>query len=61
MSAVKQLDYVAVYFKDQIKTYKKLNTLEDVYFAILKPYGIGKKDDAVTFRDGDKANELRAQ
>ncbi len=53
MSAVQQLDYVEEYFKDQIKTYKKLNTLEDVYFAILKPYGIGKKDDVVIFREGE--------
>lgn len=57
MSAVQQLDYVEEYFKDQIKTYKKLNTLEDVYFAILKPYGIGKKDDVVIFKEGENDYE----
>jgi hypothetical protein len=54
MSAVQQLDYVEKYFKGRIKTYKQLNTLEDVYFAILHPPGIGKKDDVVLFKEGTK-------
>ncbi|MBI3561063.1 MAG: lytic transglycosylase [Gammaproteobacteria bacterium] len=52
MSDVQQLDYVEKYFKDAIRTYKKLDTLEDVYFAILNPTGIRKKDDFVLFKEG---------
>ncbi len=54
MSAVKQLDYVEKYFKDALRVYKHLNSLEDVCFAILYPGGIGKKDDVVLFKDGTR-------
>ncbi|MBI3561066.1 MAG: lytic transglycosylase [Gammaproteobacteria bacterium] len=54
MSAAKQPDYVEEYFKKRIKVYKQLNTLEDVYFAILNPIGIGKKDNDVIFTEGVK-------
>lgn len=52
MSDMRQLDYVEEYFKGKIKTYKKLSTLEDVYFAILNPIGIHQADDFVIFQDG---------
>ena len=56
MSDIRQLDYVEEYFKRRIKRYKKLSTLEDVYFAILQPIGIHQADDFVVFQDatGDK-------
>ena len=34
---------------------KRLDTLEDVYFSILNPAGIRKKDDVVLFKSGSKA------
>lgn len=49
MSAIQQLDYVERYFREQLRVYKQLNALEDVYFAILNPRGIRKKDDFVIF------------
>lgn len=52
MSTMQQLDYVEKYFKEQLRVYKQLGTLEDVYFAILNPRGIRKKDDYVIFQDG---------
>lgn len=52
MSDIQQLDYVEEYFKRRIKRYKKLSTLEDVYFAILQPIGIHQADNFVIFKDG---------
>ena len=49
MTEVEQLTYVRWYFLP----YKgKLNTLEDVYMAILWPKAVGKSDDYVLFRKG---------
>lgn len=49
MTAVDQLDYVEKYFKP----YKgKMNTLSDVYMAILWPAGVGKSASYVLFKSG---------
>jgi hypothetical protein len=54
MTAVEQLEYVEKYLND----YKgKLNTIEDVYMAILWPKAIGKSNDYALFEDGSKAYE----
>ena len=51
MSPEEQLDYVAKYFEP----YKsRLNSLEDVYMAVLYPKAIGKDKDAVLFQQGTK-------
>lgn len=55
MSAVQQLDYVEKYFKYIQRVHKKLDRLEDVYFAILDSRGIGKSDNFAIFQDGSKA------
>ena len=55
MTAVRQLDYVEMYFKDALRVYKHLDSLEDVYFAILNPAGIRKKDGVALFKAGTKA------
>lgn len=52
MSPVEQLDYVEKY----LKPFKgKLNTLEDVYMAVLYPRAVGKDNDYVLFKEGTKA------
>ncbi|MEI7869729.1 MAG: hypothetical protein WCI11_17720 [Candidatus Methylumidiphilus sp.] len=48
MTAEAQLDYVADYFANQKG---KLNTLEDVYMAILWPSAVGKANNHVLFTD----------
>lgn len=54
MTALEQLDYVEKYFKP----YRgKLNTLEDVYMAILYPAAIGKPASHVLFKSGSIAYE----
>ena len=50
MSAVKQLDYVELYFKPKAG---KLKTLEDLYMAILWPAAVGKRLDYVLFAKSD--------
>jgi hypothetical protein len=52
MSAVNQLDYVKKYFEPRKG---KLQTLEDVYMAILYPVAIGTGSDHVLFDKGTKA------
>ncbi len=53
MTDVQQLDYVEEYFRLQIKwNKKKLNTLEDVYMAILYPTAIGQSPDSTLFAKG---------
>jgi hypothetical protein len=55
MTAVQQLDYVEKYLKLQIKRQKKsLNTLEDVYMAILYPAAIGNDRNSTLFAKGSK-------
>jgi hypothetical protein len=49
MTAEAQLDYVEKYFKPQSG---KLNTLVDVYMAILYPAVIGKPSDYALFEKG---------
>ena len=50
MTAEEQLDYVEEYFKP----YKgRLNSLEDLYMAILWPKAVGKPSDYVLFRKDD--------
>lgn len=55
MSALQQLDYVEKYFKYIQQFHKRLDKLEDVYFAILNSEGIGKNDAAVIFKAGSLA------
>ncbi len=56
LSAVEQLDYVRLYFVG----YKgKLNTVDDLYMAILWPAGIGKSDDYVLFDRDDEKHATR--
>jgi len=52
MSAVKQLDYVEKYFTPRKG---KLNSLEDVYMAILYPAAIGKPSSHALFKKGTTA------
>jgi hypothetical protein len=53
MSAVRQLDYVELYFQH----YKhRLKTIEDVYMAILWPAAIGKDNSFVLFDKDDTVN-----
>lgn len=54
MTAVEQLNYVEKYFKAQNR---KLNTLEDIYMAILYPAAIGKDPDSTLFKHGSKQYE----
>lgn len=54
LSAVEQLDYVKSYFLPQKG---KLNSLEDVYMAILYPAAIGKPTSHVLFEEGKKTYE----
>lgn len=56
MSAVKQLDYVELYFKPKSG---KLKTLEDVYMAILWPAAIGSPLDYVLFAKNDPDHPKR--
>lgn len=52
MSPVEQLDYVQKY----LKPFKgKLDTLEDVYMAVLWPKAVGKDSEYALFRKGTKA------
>jgi hypothetical protein len=44
MPAVKQLDYVAEYFRRMIKTYGPLTTLVNTYLAVFYPVAITKDD-----------------
>ena len=57
MTAVEQLDYVKAYFQPYSG---KLNTLEDLYMAILWPRGIGKDNSYVLWSRGSKAYELNS-
>lgn len=52
MSATEQLDYVAKYLKPYAG---KLNSMADVYMAILYPKAVGKGGDYALFRKGTKA------
>lgn len=53
MTAIQQLDYVEQFLKNQMKwNNKKLNTLEDVYMAILYPKAIGRTPDSTLFSKG---------
>ncbi len=52
MTPVRQLDYVKKYFQSYSG---RLNTLEDVYMAILYPAAIGKPADSTLFAGGTKA------
>jgi hypothetical protein len=52
MSAVEQLDYVEQYLSSYAG---RLNTLEDVYMAILWPTAIGQSNDYVLFSQGSSA------
>ncbi|MGH8507543.1 MAG: transglycosylase SLT domain-containing protein [Gammaproteobacteria bacterium] len=56
MTAVEQLQYVAKYFQSRTG---KLNSLEDVYMAILWPGAIGKPDDFVLFAKSDPRHPKR--
>jgi hypothetical protein len=56
MSAVRQLEFVEKYF---IWTKGRLNTLEDVYMAILWPSAIGKPQNYVLFDKNDPAHPTR--
>jgi hypothetical protein len=56
MSAVRQLEFVEKYF---IWTKGRLNTLEDVYMAILWPSAIGKPQSYVLFDKNDPAHPKR--
>lgn len=56
MSAVKQLDYVERYF---LPRKGKLESLADVYMAILWPSAIGKPDDFVLFDKSDPQHPKR--
>lgn len=56
MSAVRQLDYVELYF---LPRKGKLQTLEDIYMAILWPAAIGKPISHVLFRKHDPHNPKR--
>jgi hypothetical protein len=49
MTAVQQLDYVEKYFRPY---YKRINSLSDMYMAILLPKYVGQPDDAVLFSGG---------
>ena len=57
MDRVDQLDYVEKYFQLKMTQRKvdSLDTLSDVYMAVLYPNGIGKGDDYVIFKDGSKS------
>lgn len=52
MSAVKQLDYVAKYFKPYAN---RINSLADMYMAILMPKYINGGLDATLFKEGTKS------
>lgn len=52
MTAVEQLDYVEKYFKPY---YKRINSLSDMYLAILLPKYVGKPEDSVLFSQGTVA------
>lgn len=52
MTQLEQLIYVEIYFKPYIG---KLNSLEDLYMAILWPAAVGKPNDYVLFREGTLA------
>lgn len=49
MDAVEQLDYVQKYFKPYAS---RINSLPDMYMAILMPKYVGQPDDAVLFSGG---------
>lgn len=57
MSAIEQLDYVKAYFMPYTG---KLNTLEDLYMAILWPRAIGQPNSYVLWSQGTKAYELNS-
>lgn len=56
MTAVEQLKYVEKYFKPRKG---KLDSLEDVYMAILWPAAIGKPDDYVLFAKSNPQHPKR--
>lgn len=49
MTPVQQLRYVKWYFRPY---YRRINSLSDMYMAILMPKYVGEPEDAVLFRDG---------
>lgn len=55
MSAVQQLDYVERYFRGSAN---RLNSLEDVYMAILWPRAVGQTNSYVLFSQPSRAYEL---
>lgn len=57
MTAVKQLDYVEMYFRPHRG---RLSTLEDIYMAILYPAAIGMDPEDPLFRRGAKTYEQNA-
>lgn len=52
MTAVEQLDFVKAYFRPY---YRRIDTLSDMYMAILLPKYIGKPEDSALFLDGTVA------
>ena len=57
MSQTQQLDYVEKY----LKPYKgKIQSLEDLYMAILWPKAIGKSNDSILFKQGSKEYQQNA-
>lgn len=52
MSAVDQLKYVKWYFRPY---YTRINSLSDMYMAILMPKYVGQKEEAIIFHDGTTA------
>lgn len=52
MTAEKQLDYVWLYFRDQIAAHGKIRSLSDCYMAILNPIAIGQPEESVLWVSG---------
>ena len=52
MTAVEELDYVKLYFRPY---YRRINTLSDMYMAILLPKYIGQPEDSALFTGGTVA------
>lgn len=57
MTQLEQLDYVFKYFEMWGKRGKKYTQLEDFYLAIFYPAAVGKKADAILFRERTEENK----
>jgi hypothetical protein len=60
MTPEKQLEYVWLYFRNQIRAHGPIARLSDCYMAILNPVAMGKDDSLVMWIDGTRQFAVNA-